>query len=160
MRSQQRRPAALRHPPPCSALAASKRPRVTVPGLADPDQTVQLADAAGRPVVLNFFASWCVPCRHEMPTFQALHERLGDQVVFIGIDHQDRREDGLKLLTDTGVTYRAGHDPTGEIARSYGLFGMPTTVFISADGEIVARRTGEMKADELEMAIEDLLLQR
>ena len=90
--------------------------------------------------------------------FQSLFEQLGDQVAFIGIDHQDRRAAALDLLTETGVTYPTGYDPVGDIARAYGLFGMPTTVFISADGVILARRTGEMDALELERAINDVLL--
>lgn len=92
-----------------------------------------------------------------MPTFQSVHERLGGRVAFIGINHQDRCEDALDLLAETGVTYPTGYDPAGDVARAYGLFGMPTTVFISADGEILARRTGELDADELERTIEELL---
>ena len=134
-------------------------PNIELPDLVDPSETVDLRDVAGQPVVLNFWASWCVPCRREMPTFQALHERFDDRVVFIGVNHQDRRSDALDLLEETGVRYRTAHDPEGQVARDYGLFGMPTTVFISPDGQIVGRRTGEMDAEELEAAINELLLQ-
>lgn len=145
--------------PTALQLASGERaPDIQLASVVDPEQTVDLRDVAGRPVVVNFWASWCVPCRREMPTFQALHERLGNRVAFVGIDHQDRREDALDLLAETGVTYPTGYDPAGDVARAYGLFGMPTTVFISVDGEILARRTGEIDADELERTIQRLLL--
>lgn len=139
--------------------SGERAPAIHLPDLVDPDRTIDLRDVAGRPVVLNFWASWCVPCRREMPTFPALYERFGDRVALIGINHQDRRSNALDLLTETGVRYPTGHDPDGQVARAYGLFGMPTTVFISADGAILARRTGEIDADELERTIDDLLLQ-
>ena len=139
--------------------SGEQAPSISLSDLTDPEQTVDLEQlAANRPVVLNFFASWCVPCRRELPAFEALHQRLGDQVAFLGVAHQDRREDALDLLAETGVTYRTGYDPAGDVARDYGLIGMPTTVFISADGEIVAKRTGELDAADLETAINDFLL--
>lgn len=150
----------VRAAPPSTALqptSGERAPDIELPLVVDPERTIDLRDVTGRPVVLNFWASWCVPCRREMPTFQAAHERLAGQVAFIGINHQDRREDALDLLAETGVTYPIGYDPAGDVARAYGLFGMPTTVFISAGGEILARRTGELDADELERTIEDLL---
>ena len=151
----------VRAAPSSTALqraSGEQAPAFSLPDLVKPKQTIDLKQVTGRPVVLNFFASWCVPCRREMPSFQALHERLDGQVAFIGIDHQDRREDALDLLAETGVTYPTGYDPAGDIARAYGLFGMPTTVFISAEGEIVGRRTGEIDAAELEATVNDLLL--
>lgn len=148
-------------PPTALARTSGERaPSIRLPDLVDAAQTVELSDVAGRPVVLNFWASWCVPCRREMPAFQAVHERLGDQVAFLGVNHQDSRSDALALLAETGVTYPSGHDPQGNVARAYGLFGMPTTVFISPDGDILARRTGEMSADELRRTIDELLLNR
>ena len=148
-------------PPPDSLQRGNgeQAPAISLPDLTDPEQTVDLQQTvADRPVVLNFFASWCVPCRRELPAFQALHERLGDEIAFLGVAHQDRREDALNLIAETGVTYRTGYDPAGDVARDYSLFGMPTTVFISADGEILATRTGELDAADLEAAIDDLLL--
>lgn len=152
----------VRASPPSDALQRGNgedAPAISLPDLTDPEQTVDLRHvSAGRPVVLNFFASWCVPCRHELPAFEALHERLGDRIAFLGVAHQDRREDALDLIAETGVTYPTGYDPAGDVARSYGLYGMPTTVFIAADGEILATRTGELDASDLEAAIHDLLL--
>lgn len=117
---------------------------------------VALADYRGRPVVVNFFASWCVPCRSEMPTFARVAGDFDGQVVFLGVDHQDSRGPALALLQETGVTYPTGYDPDGAVAREYGLFGMPSTVFVSADGDVVATRTGEMSETELRDALRDL----
>ena len=118
---------------------------------------VSLSQFRGRPVVLNFWASWCVPCRREMPAFEAAHRRLGSRVVFLGVNHQDALRAALKFLTETGVTYPSGYDPDGGVARKYGLFGLPTTIFVSPDGKVVARRTGETTADELQRKIAGLL---
>lgn len=120
----------------------------------DGEGTVSLASFRGKPVVVNFFASWCVPCRKEMPAFQQASARLGDRVAFLGVDHQDDRAGGAKLLADTGVTYPTGYDPDGKVARAYGLFGMPTTLFVSPDGRLLEKHTGEMSRAQLDDAIE------
>lgn len=133
-------------------------PAFRLPDLRDPTRTIALADYIGRPVVLNFWASWCLPCQREMPAFQALHAKLGERVAFVGIDHQDGRTPALALLADTGVTYPSAHDPAGDVALAYGVYGMPTTVFISPTGERLATRTGELRPDELERTIRQLLL--
>ena len=131
-------------------------PSFAVEDLRDESSTITLAGLRGRPVVLNFWASWCVPCRKELPAFQAVYRRMGGEVAFLGINHQDGRVDALKLLRDMGVRYPSGFDPGGEVAQAYGLYGMPTTVFVSAEGRIVATRTGEMSASQLTEAIRDL----
>jgi len=127
-----------------------------VPDLVRPAETVALADFRGRPVVLNFWASWCVPCRREMPAFQAVHERVGGRVAFVGMNHQDSRADALVLLRTTGADYPSGFDPRGRVAVAYELFGMPTTVFVGADGRIRRQQTGALSERDLERAIEDL----
>ncbi len=131
-------------------------PGFSLPDLRRPEAKVELASYRGRPVVLNFWASWCVPCRREMPTFQAISQEQGDRVAFVGINHQDGRSPALRLLDETGVTYPAGHDPGGKVAVAYGLIGMPTTVFISPTGQVVATQVGEMSRSQLAAAIEEL----
>ena len=125
-------------------------------GLADPEQVVSLAGADG-PVLMNIWASWCVPCRREMPVLQAAHEEYGDRVRFIGVSHQDQRGAALEFLRETGVTYRSGFDPQGSTARAYGAFGLPTTYFITALGRIVATKTGELTGAELSSELDRLL---
>lgn len=126
-------------------------------GSVQKDQpSVALADYRGQPVVLNFFASWCVPCRREMPAFEAVHQRVGDRVAFIGVDHQDNRPDALDLIRQTGISYPTGFDPDGTIAPEYGVVGMPTTVFISADGRILEQHTGALSESDLQASIDRL----
>lgn len=117
---------------------------------------VALTDYRGQPVVLNFWASWCVPCRQEMPDFEAVHEQLGDRVAFVGINHADDRGPALDLLAQTGVTYPSGFDPGGNVAADYGLYGMPTTVFIGRDGRVLEQHTGPLGKHDLEATIERL----
>ncbi len=128
-------------------------PTFSLPDLRDSAARIELADYRGRPVVLNFWASWCVPCRREMPHLEEVHREQGERVAFIGINHQDGRSPALDLLAQTGVTYPSGHDPEGKVAPAYRLLGMPSTVFISPSGKVVAVRTGEMSRPQLEDAI-------
>ncbi len=121
------------------------------------EPSVSLPSFRGKPVVLNFWASWCVPCRREMPVFQAVADQFEGRVAFVGVNHQDSRRLALELLSETGVRYPSAYDPDGKVANAYRLFGMPTTVFISPQGSIVERRTGEMSGPELERAVERLL---
>lgn len=134
-------------------------PRFALPDLEDPAATVELDDRGGRPAVVNFWASWCLPCRREMPALQAAHDEFGDRVAFIGVNHQDNRDDALEFVAEAGVSYPSGMDPDGGTGRDYGLFGMPSTVFVARDGTIAGTRTGELTADDLAQAIRELLLE-
>lgn len=117
-----------------------------------------LADFEGQPVVLNFFASWCPPCITEMPTFEEVHQEVGDEVAFVGMNTQDRREDGERIVEETGVTYTVAGDVGLGMESAIGVFGMPTTVFISADGTITRQFTGPLDKAQLTQIIETDLL--
>ena len=107
------------------------------------------ADYRGAPLVVNFFASWCVPCVAEMPAFESVHQELGAQVGFLGVNLRDAVGDATALVERTGVTYDVARDPAGELAGALGVVAMPSTVFVSGDGTIVATHAGELSADEL-----------
>jgi thiol:disulfide interchange protein len=92
-----------------------------------------------------------------MPAFEAVHQQVGERVALVGINHQDSRDDALALLAETGASYPSGFDPQGDVARAYRLFGMPTTIFITADGRIAGQHTGELSRADLEEAIRDLM---
>ena len=128
-------------------------PMFRIEDLRDPARSVALTDADGRPMVLNFWASWCDPCRREMPALEDVYEQVRPRISFVIIDNQDARAPALALLQATGVQYPSGFDPSGAVARDYGLYGMPTTVFIAPGGRIVGRIIGELTADRLRSAM-------
>ena len=107
------------------------------------------ADYRGAPLVVNFFASWCVPCVAEMPAFESVHQELGAEVGFLGVNLRDGVADATALVERTGVTYDIARDPDGELAGDLGVVAMPSTVFVSSDGTIVATHAGELSADDL-----------
>ena len=133
-----------------------RAPDFSMPSLQDEGGTITLADFRGQPVVLNFWASWCVPCRKEMPALQRVSEATEGQVAFLGVNHQDGRNGANRLLEETGVSYPSVFDPGGGLAERYRLFGMPSTFFISADGHILEEHTGELTEDDLVARIERL----
>lgn len=114
-----------------------------------------VADYAGTPLVVNFFASWCVPCVREMPDFEQVHQDLGDEVAFLGMNMQDSVTRGRELVDETGVTYDIGRDPDGSLLAQFGGVAMPTTVLVDADGTIVRVLSGGTTADELRTAIDE-----
>jgi len=118
-----------------------------------------LAGHAGRPLVINFFASWCAPCRAELPDLAAAHAKWGDQVDFVGVDFQEASEAAAaQLLYETGITYPIMEDPDGALLRRLGtLPTMPTTIFVTADSVIVERHHGLILSDQLDERIEEII---
>jgi len=110
----------------------------------------------GKPVVVNFFASWCVPCVEEMPAIEAVHQSLGDRVTIVGMANQDSVADSLATVDATGVTYPTYADPDGSALTYFGGLAMPTTVFIAADGTVVDVNSGDLSEPELRARISDL----
>ena len=111
------------------------------------------ADYAGAPVVVNFFASWCEPCKAELPDFAAVNAELGDEVTFIGVNVRDGEDDARRLLEETGVGFVIARDPSGSLAEAFGVVNMPSTFFLDAEGRIVSSRPGTLSADELRAEI-------
>lgn len=127
--------------------------RRLAPALAD--GRVSRDELRGTPYVLNFWASWCAPCREEAPTFQAQWQVARRQgVLFVGLDMQDLRSDANRFLDEFKVDYLNIRDPSDEIADRYGLTGIPETYFISAQGEIVGHVIGVMKAEQLSNGVD------
>ena len=110
--------------------------------------TATIGDFLDRPVVLNFFASWCPPCITEMPALESIHQQRPD-VAFVGLAYNDTPTRAQEIVADTGVTYVTGIDPGSAIGNTYGIQNMPTTLFIAPDGEIAYRHTGGLTADQI-----------
>lgn len=102
-------------------------------------EDVLLPGLRGKPMVVNLWASWCKPCRDELPHFQRLHEQTGDRLRMLGVDFQDASPEGaLRLAADTGVTYPLLADPEATVRKDLGVVGLPQTVFVDESGRIVA----------------------
>lgn len=110
---------------------------------------------AGRPVVVNIFASWCTPCRRELPLLIEAADANPD-IAFLGVDHQDLREQGTRFVDEQEIDFPTLYDPAGDIAVAVGARGMPTTAFFDASGRLVRTHTGELNRQLLDDALAGL----
>ena len=119
------------------------------------DENLALASLRGKAVVLNFWASWCGPCKDETPLLQKSWQRWeGKDVVFVGMDVKDFRGDARSFVRRFGVTYPNVYDGKGSTVGRYGVTGFPETYFIDASGRVVYRIAGPVAdADELDDGI-------
>jgi len=118
---------------------------------------VTLAEHAGKVVVVNFFASWCIPCKEETPALIRVWERYRtSDVVVLGILYQDSPEAGRDFHRRLGATWPSAIDPGGRIALGFGVFGIPETFFIGPDGVIRGRHIGAIDEATLLAGIEAL----
>ena len=108
-----------------------------------------LADYRGEPLVVNFFASWCAPCRAEMPDFSQVDTEADGAVRFLGISHDLDESTWRSFITEVDVSFETAFQPEQEIWESLGLFGMPSTAFVTSDGEVVHTWSGVMDAETL-----------
>jgi cytochrome c biogenesis protein CcmG/thiol:disulfide interchange protein DsbE len=111
------------------------------------------ADFRGRPLIVNFWASWCVPCRDEAPRFAASVRTHAGKVVFLGVDVQDFTGDARRFLRKYRVDYVSVRDGSGSTYDGYGLTGVPETYYVDSRGRIVAHSPGEVSRRELEDGI-------
>jgi thiol-disulfide isomerase/thioredoxin len=114
------------------------------------------ADVGDRPLVINFFASWCPTCIAEMPEFERVHRALGARVAFLGVSQSDAPGASIALAEETGITYETAIDERGEFFHAIGGLGMPTTVFIQSGGEIAEVWVGQLNAETLRSLLADL----
>src|SRR5579859_758950 len=117
------------------------------------ERTLQLQALRGYPVVLNFWASWCVPCKREAPRLDAAARRHAGAIVFLGIDVQDLTSDARTFLRYHRVRYPSLRDNAGATYDGYGLTGVPETYWLDRRGRIVAHFAGPVSGQELEAGI-------
>lgn len=131
---------------PCPEVGGrgSDLPELVLPCLGG-GRDVSLAAIEG-PAVVSLWASWCGPCRAELPFYQRLHEEAGDRLTVLGVDYQDRQPDwALGLLAETGARFPQVADPGGSLAEEYRFLGLPVVLLVGEDGR-VTREVGEIES--------------
>jgi peroxiredoxin len=135
------------------------------PGQLAPNFTLQFADGRktqlsdwqGQPVVLNFWATWCAPCREEMPEFVAAYDRYQDDgLVIVGVNAQESASQAAGFMGDFGMAFPVALDTRGDVQQLYNVRGLPTTVFIDREGRIVERWAGLLRASALEELLAEI----
>ncbi len=112
--------------------------------------TLRLDDLRGKVVFLNFWASWCPPCRTEAPVLEEAWRRFKDSnVIFLGINTQDKEEAAREFLEEFSITYSNGRDPGGKIGIDYGIWGLPESFFIDGAGRITYKHVGAIGWDTI-----------
>ena len=120
---------------------------------------VKLSDLKGKPVVLNFWASWCGPCRMEMPEFEKVYLEMKDKVTFLMVNvtiSENSKQDAVSLIQQLGHTFPVYYDADGTATAAYGVDALPTTCFIDSKGRLITRAAGAMDADTLKHAISQI----
>ena len=138
-----------------SPLVGKPAPPFSMP-LYAADSTVSLTTLRGTPVVLNFWASWCLSCRDEARVLEAGWRRHGSEVAFVGIAVNDEEDAAEEFIRRYGKTYHLGSDVDGSVAVDYGLYGVPETFFIGPDGTILSRHIGPLTRADLERRLAEL----
>jgi peroxiredoxin len=135
------------------------------PGQLAPDFTLQFADGTktqlsdwqGQPVVLNFWATWCAPCREEMPEFVAAYDRYQDDgLVVVGVNAQESASQAAEFMGEFDMAFPVALDVRGDVQQLYNVRGLPTTVFIDREGRIVERWAGLLRASALEELLAEI----
>ena len=133
-------------------------PDFELPMVSDPDRTVRLSSTRGDVVVLNFWGTWCRPCREETPTLQAAWTRWEPEGVrFLGVDVLDDESAASAFQEEFGVTYPSGSDPSASLADDFGYFGLPATYVIDQQGVMRFRFVGAVSGADIDGAVRSLL---
>lgn len=148
-------------PQDSAAPEETERPKVEAPDFTavDADGTeVKLSDYVGKPIVLNFWASWCSPCKSEMPEFNAAWEELEGEVQFLMVNMTDGAretvESAREYVEGEGFTFPVLFDTKSEAAIAYSAYSLPTTYFIDAEGYVTARAVGAIDGETLQKGLD------
>lgn len=128
-----------------------RAPDFALPAVRDPSSIRYLSEFSGTPLVLNWYANWCDPCREEMPVFQEAQDALGDQVVFYAVNFLESQSEAVKILDDFDITFPAVMDASGAVSDHYRVgHVIPVTMLIDADGILQKIHWGPLSAADLE----------
>ena len=152
-------------PPVAAAPTETETTEEAVEPVAAPDFTaldsegnsVQLSDYLGTPVILNFWASWCSPCKSEMPDFDAAYQQYGDEIQFMMVNMTDGGQETLEsakdFIAESGYSFPVFFDTEYSAAMAYGVSSIPATYFVNAEGNLVAYGIGPLVLEALETGI-------
>ena len=142
---------------PPSALINKSVPSFESKSLYDPNIIIKNEDIKDKNVIINFFASWCLPCKVEHPLFFEL-SKINPDLYIVGFNHKDKKEDAKKYLSEDGNPYNfVGVDSEGKIALEFGVFGLPETFLINKEGKIIYKYMGPLTKEIIENEIQPLL---
>jgi len=132
-------------------------PAFSLPVVANGTGTVSLSSLKGHAVYLNFFASWCQPCKEEVPYIGTLSKQYAHHnVVVVGVDELEAADKAKQFAVQYHLPYRVALDNSGEVGGSYGLVGLPLHVFIAPNGTVVAYRVGELSESQIRNELQTL----
>ena len=120
-------------------------------------EAVTLRSLTGKPMLVNLWASWCTPCRTEMPELEQAHQRYGERVTFVGVTDDVNLDGARRVAADTGVTYPLYQDSTGAVQQALGVSNLPATAFVDREGRVVRVQLGRVTGDDVNRALDDLL---
>lgn len=144
-----------------SALKGQEAPAFQLANLYDPSDSLSLADLEGKVVVLNYWASWCIPCITEHPVLVQMREHYNpEEVALVGVLFQDTPERGKRFMEELGGEWPLVTDPGSLTAIRYGVYKVPETYFIGADGVVALRSDGAVTWDFVQQKVDSLLVAR
>jgi cytochrome c biogenesis protein CcmG, thiol:disulfide interchange protein DsbE len=131
----------------------SSRPAPGLPTEVLSGRRVDLASLRGRPAIVNFWASWCGPCKQEAPELRRFAAQVGHRASVVGVDWNDRPDNARAFITQSRWRYPVLRDSTGHVGTAYGLQGLPTTFVLNAKGDIVQKLQGPQTVSSLSQAV-------
>ena len=142
---------------PPSALLDKKIPQISLPNLFNKNELIKLSDLKNKKILVNFFASWCTPCKAEHPLFFQI-KKQNPNLIILGVNHKDKTKDAINYLNIDGNPYDlVGIDKEGLIALEFGVFGLPETFIADESGKIIYKYLGPLTKEIVRNEIQPLL---